>query len=60
MEEKQRELEEKRNMYGKNTESKKRPMTITIETEEKKKEIFQNLQKLRQSVENISITHNWT
>ena len=39
---------------------KKRPMIITIKTEEKKKEIFQNLQKLRRSVENITITHDLT
>ena len=33
------------------TESKKRPVIITIKTEEKKKEIFQNLQKLRRPIE---------
>ena len=42
------------------TGSKKRPMMITIKTEEKKKEIFQNLQKLRRSVENITIIHDLT
>ena len=41
------------------TESKKRPMIITIKTEEKKKEGFQNLQKLR-SVKNIIITYDLT
>ena len=45
---------------GKYTESKKRPVIITIKTEEKKKEIFQNLQKLRRCVENITITHDLT
>ena len=35
---------------GKCTESKKRPMIIAIKTQEKKKDIFQNLQKLRTSV----------
>ena len=32
---------------GKYTEGKKRPIIIMIETEEKKKEIFKNLHKLR-------------
>ena len=41
------------------TKSKKRLMTITMKTEEKKKEIFQNLQKLRRSVENITNTGQW-
>lgn len=45
---------------GKYTESKKRPVIITIKREEKKKEIFQNLQKLRRYVENITITHDLT
>ena len=45
---------------GKYTESKKRPVIITIKTEEKKKEIFQNLQKLRRCVENVTITHDLT
>ena len=45
---------------GKYTESKKRPAIITIRREEKKKEIFQNLQKLRRYVENITITHDLT
>ena len=44
---------------GKYTESKKRPIMITIKKEEKKKETFQNLQKLR-SIENITITHDVT
>ena len=43
---------------GKCTESKKRPIIITIKTKEKKKETFQNLQKLRRSIENITITHD--
>ena len=34
-------------------------MITTIKTEEKKKEIFQNIQKLR-SLENITITHDLT
>ena len=42
---------------GKYTESKKRPVIRTIKTEEKKKEIFQNLQKLRRCIENITNTH---
>ena len=33
---------------------------MTIKTEEKKKEIFKNLQKLRRSNENITITHGLT
>ena len=45
------------NLY---TESKKRPVIMTIETEEKKKEIYKNLQKLRRSDENITITHDLT
>ena len=45
---------------GKYTESKKRPVIVTIKTEEKKKEIFQNLQKLRRCVENITISHDLT
>ena len=45
---------------GKYTESKKRPVIMTIKTEEKKKEIFKNLQKLRRSDENITITHDLT
>ena len=45
---------------GKYTEGKKRPIIITIETEEKKKEIFKNLQKLRRSAANIIITHDLT
>ena len=35
-------------------------MIITIKTEGKKKGIFQNLQKLRRSVDNITITHYLT
>ena len=42
------------------TESKKRLVIMTIKTEEKKKEIFKNLQKLRRSDENITITHDLT
>ena len=45
---------------GKYAISKKRPIIIIIKTEEKKKEIFQNLQKLRRSVDNITITHYLT
>ena len=33
---------------------------MSIKTEEKKKEIFKNLQKLRRSDENITITHDLT
>ena len=44
---------------GKYTESKKRPVITTIKTEEKK-EIFKNLQKLRRSDKNITITHELT
>ena len=35
-------------------------MIITIKTDEKKKEMFQNLQKPRRFVKNISITHDLT
>ena len=35
-------------------------MIITIKTDEKKKEMFQNLQKLRRFVKNISIIHGLT
>ena len=45
---------------GEFTENKKRPVIMTIKTEEKKKEIFKNLQKLRRSDENITITHELT
>ena len=45
---------------GKYTEGKKRPIIITIGTEEKKKEIFKNLHKLRRSADNITITHDLT
>ena len=45
---------------GKYTESMQKPMIITIKTEEKKKEIFQNLRKLRRSVENTTVTHDLT
>ena len=43
---------------GKYTEGKKRPIIIMIGTEEKKKEIFKNLHKLRRSADNITITHD--
>ena len=45
---------------GKYTEGKKRPIIITIGTEEKKKEIFKNLHKLRRSADNITITDDLT
>ena len=45
---------------GKYTEGKKRPIIITIGTEEKKREIFKNLHKLRRSTDNITITHDLT
>ena len=45
---------------GKYTEGKKRPIIIMIGTEEKKKEIFNNLHKLRRSADNITITHDLT
>ena len=45
---------------GKHTEGKKRPIIITIGTEEKKKEIFKNLHKLRRSRDNITITNDLT
>ena len=41
-------------------EGKKRPIIIIIGIEEKKKEIFKNLDKLRRSTDNITITHNLT
>ena len=44
---------------GKYTEGKKRPIIIMIGTEEKKKEIFKNLHKLRLA-DNITITHDLT
>ena len=43
---------------GKYTEGKKKPIIIAIGTEEKKKEIFKNLYKLRRSADNITITHD--
>ena len=45
---------------GKYTEGKKRPIIITIGTEEKKREIFKHLHKLRRSTDNITITHDLT
>ena len=45
---------------GKYTEGTKRPIIITIGTEEKKKEIFKNLQKLRRSADDITITPDFT
>ena len=45
---------------GKYTEGKKRPIIIMIGTEEKKKEIFKNLYKLRRSADNITIIHDLT
>ena len=41
---------------GKYTKGRKRPIRITIWTEEKKKEIFKNIHKLRRSVDDITIT----
>ena len=38
------------------TEGTKRPIIITTGTEEKKKEIFKNLKKLRRSADDITIT----
>ena len=45
---------------GKYTEGTKRPIIITIGTEEKKKKIFKNLQKLRRSADDITITPDIT
>ena len=45
---------------GKYTEGKKRLIIIMIGTEEKKKEIFKNLHKLRRLADNITITHDLT
>ena len=45
---------------GKFDEKKNRPILVSIQTEEKKKEIFHNLHKLLRAAENISITHNLT
>ena len=38
---------------GKFDENKKRPMLISIKTEDKKRELFQNLHKLRRTGDNI-------
>ena len=45
---------------GKYMEGKKRPVIITISSEEKKREIFKNLHKLRKSTDNVTITHDLT
>ena len=45
---------------GKYIEGNKRPIIITIGTEEKKREIFKNLHKLPRSTDNITITHDLT
>ena len=45
---------------GKFDETKKRPILLSIKTEEKKKELFQNLHKLRRAKDNISVTHDLT
>ena len=45
---------------GKYEETKKRPLLISIETEEKRKELFQNLHMLRKAPDNISVTHDLT
>ena len=45
---------------GKFDQAKKRPILIAIRTEDKKREIFQNLHKLRQAPNNISVSHDMT
>ena len=48
---------------GKITEDKDRPLLITLKEETKKREIFQNLNKLREAggpLENVIITHDLT
>ena len=45
---------------GKYDQTKKRPILIGIKTEERKREIFQNLHKLRNAPENISVAHDLT
>ena len=45
---------------GKYDQTKKRPILIAIKTEDKKREIFQNLHKLRRSSNNISVSHDLT
>ena len=45
---------------GKFDENKKRPMLISIKTEDKKRELFQNLHKLRRTGDNISVMHDLT
>ena len=45
---------------GKYDQMKKRPILIAVKTEEKKKEIFQNLHKLRNAPNNISVAHDLT
>ena len=45
---------------GKFIEGKKRPVIITISSEEKKREIFKNLHKLRRSKDNVTVTHDLT
>ena len=45
---------------GKYIVGKKRPIMIMIGTEEKKKEMFKNLHRLRRSADNITITHDFT
>ena len=41
-------------------EGKKRPVIITISSEEKKREILKSLHKLRKSTDNFTITHDLT
>ena len=45
---------------GKYMEGKKRPVIITISSEEKKREVFKSLHKLRKSIDNVTITHDLT
>ena len=45
---------------GKYMEGKKRPVIIAISSEEKKREIFKSLHKLRKSTDNVTITHDLT
>ena len=45
---------------GKFDETKKRPILVSIKIEDKKRELFQNLHKLRRAADNISITHDLT
>ena len=45
---------------GKFDETRKRPILVSIKIEDKKRELFQNLHKLRSVADNISATHDLT